>query len=215
VDDADGHGGGPFAAVEAVAFDVKTAFMDSVSLWGAVAGDPARGRAWRDAERRLIYADTTYRPYDALLAQAARDVGLDPPAVVPELVRRWGELRPWPDVPGILAALGARKLAFVTNASEALAQVAAGISPRRPDVVVSAERAGAFKPAPRIYGLAVEELGIARERVLFIAGSPGDAAGAKRFGFPTVWVNRYGLDPPPLPPDLTVQTLTGVLEPLG
>src|SRR5262249_60628080 len=121
--------------------------MDSVRLWGAVAGDPARGRAWRDAERRLIYADTTYRPYDELLAQAARDVGLDPPAVVPALVRRWGELQPWPDVPGFLVTLGTRKLAFVTNASEARAQGAAGVSPPRPDLAVTAQRAGADEPA--------------------------------------------------------------------
>jgi len=51
--------------------------------------------------------------------------------------------------------------------------------------------------------------------VLFIAGSPGDAAGAKRFGFPTVWVNRYGLDPPVEPPDRTVQTLAGLFGSLA
>ena len=201
---------GPTFAVDAVACDVKTALLDSVTLWSDVAGDSERGRAWREAERRLIYADTTYRPYDGLLAQAARDAGLDPERVVPELARRWGELEPWPDVPPFLAALGSRRLALVTNASEALARVAAGTLPRPPDVVVSAERAGAYKPDPATYGLAVQELGLAPGRVLFIAGSPGDAAGARRFGFPTVWVNRYRLPPPDLLPDLTLDTLDGL-----
>jgi 2-haloacid dehalogenase len=197
-----------FFAVEAVACDVKTALLDSVTLWSAVAGDAARGAAWREAERRLIYGDTAYRPYLELLAAAAREVGLDAERVVPELARRWGDMRPWPDVPGFLAALGARRLALATNAAEALARVAAGILPRRADVVVSAERAGAYKPDPTIYGLTLQELRLPAERVLFLAGSPGDAAGAKAFGFPTVWVNRYALPPPTRMPDLVLRDLT-------
>src|SRR3954451_6267746 len=87
-----------FFAVEAIACDVRTALLDSVTLWSAVAGDAACGAAWREAERRLIYSDTVYRPYLELLADAAREVGLDAERVAPELARRWGEMRPWPDV---------------------------------------------------------------------------------------------------------------------
>ena len=200
-----------FFAVEAVACDVKTALLDSVTLWSAVAGDAARGAAWREAERRLIYSATTYRPYLELLADAARKVGLDA-AVAPELARRWGEMQPWPDVSGFLQALGGRRLALVTNAAEPLAYVAAGVLPRRADVVVSAERAGAYKPDPRTYRLALQELGLPAERVLFLAGSPGDAAGAKRFGFPTVWVNRYALPPPAEVPDLVLADLAALTD---
>lgn len=67
-------------------------------------------------------------------------------------------------------------------------------------VVVSAERAGAYKPDPRPYRLALTELGLPPARVLFVAGSPHDVVGALRVGMPTVWVNRLGL---PMPPGAT------------
>ena len=76
-------------------------------------------------------------------------------------------------------------------------------------VVVSAERAGAYKPDPRPYQLALDELGLPAERVLFVAGSSHDVVGAVGMGMPVVWVNRLGLPTPPgaetatIVPDLT------------
>ena len=35
--------------VDAIAFDLLTALLDSWSLWVSVAGDDARGRKWRAA----------------------------------------------------------------------------------------------------------------------------------------------------------------------
>jgi FMN phosphatase YigB (HAD superfamily) len=64
-------------------------------------------------------------------------------------------------------------------------------------VVVSAERAGAYKPDPRPYQLALDELGLPAERVLFVAGSSHDVVGALRMGMPVIWVNRLGLPAPP------------------
>jgi 2-haloacid dehalogenase len=40
--------------------------------------------------------------------------------------------------------------------------------------VVTAERAGAYKPRPEPYHYALEELAVAPEAVLFVAGSPND-----------------------------------------
>jgi len=39
----------------AVLFDLLTALMDSWTLWNAVAGSPAQGRAWRAEYLRLTY----------------------------------------------------------------------------------------------------------------------------------------------------------------
>ena len=61
------------------------------------------------------------------------------------------------------------------------------------NVVVSAERAGAYKPDPRPYRLALDELGVEAGRVLFVAGSPGDIIGATGLGMPVFWHNRFGL----------------------
>src|SRR5262249_37124512 len=112
--------------VEAVAFDLLTALLDSWSLYTRVAGDEALGRTWRLASLRRVTAQGSYRSYEEILAEAAADAGV-PIAKRDELVARWGELAPWPEaeeVLGRLSALG-RRLAIVTNCSQKLAEIAA------------------------------------------------------------------------------------------
>jgi 2-haloacid dehalogenase len=62
------------------------------------------------------------------------------------------------------------------------------------DVVVTAERAGAYKPRPEPYHYALEELAVPPEAVLFVAGSPNDLIGAGAAGMPVWWHNRVHLD---------------------
>jgi 2-haloalkanoic acid dehalogenase type II len=151
--------------------------------------------------RRVTNAGN-YRLYGDLVAAAAAEVGLAPD-IADILLSRWGELRPWPEVPAVLGRLE-KPLATATNCPETLARagVAALGSPFA--VVVSAERAGAYKPDPRPYQLALDELGLPVERVLFVAGSSHDVVGARRMGMPVVWVNRLGLPPPPGAETVTV-----------
>jgi 2-haloalkanoic acid dehalogenase type II len=185
-------------AVDAVCFDLLTALLDSWSLWEVVAaeaGSPGLGQPWRHAALRHVTGSGAYRPYGEGRAAAA-DAGGRAPHLSERLLARWGELRPWPEVPAVLEQLD-KPLATATNCPEALARsgVAALGNPFR--VVVSAERAGAYKPDPRPYQLALDELGLPAECVLFVAGSSHDAVGAVRMGMPVVWVNRLGLPTPP------------------
>jgi hypothetical protein len=62
--------------VEAVAFDLLTALMDSWSLWERVAGDVPLGRRWRTTSLQLITAAGTYVPYPEMVRQAAVAVDL-------------------------------------------------------------------------------------------------------------------------------------------
>jgi 2-haloalkanoic acid dehalogenase type II len=144
---------------------------------------------------RLVTGSGDYRPYGELVAAAAREVGLDPD-LADVLLSRWGALRPWPDVPAMLARL-TKPLATATNCPDALARMGAAALGEPFAVVVSAERAGAYKPDPRPYQLALDELELPAERVLFVAGSSHDAVGAVRMGMPVIWVNRLGLPTPP------------------
>jgi 2-haloacid dehalogenase len=48
----------------------------------------------------------------------------------------------------------------------------------------------ACKPDPRAYQMGVDAFGMAKEEIAFAAFAGWDAAGAKRFGYPTFWVNR-------------------------
>ena len=66
-----------------------------------------------------------------------------------------------------------------------------------------------FKPAPAVYRLAEESLGVPRTMMAFISSNGWDAAGAKAFGFQVFWVNRSGAPVERLGvrPDETIRTL--------
>lgn len=187
---------------DAVLFDLLSALLDSWTLWTEVAGDPEDGRRWRLRYLALTYAAGDYRPYETLVSEAATDVGL--PASVPRaLLDRWDELSPWNEVPGVLRRLERRlAIGVVTNCSETLGRRAIAKLGVAMPLLVTAERAGAYKPDPRTYSLALAELRMPAERVLFVAGSPYDVPGASRVGLAVLWHNRARLALPegaPLP----------------
>jgi len=182
---------------DAILFDLLTALLDSWTLWNDVAGDADRGRAWRAAYLRITYRTGAYRPYEALVAEAAEAVRL-PRRLADDLAARYAELRPWDDAPEVLAKLAAAglRLGVVTNCSERLGRVAAERVGTRFDVLVTAERAGVYKPDPRAYRLALHELGVPPERCLFVAGSAYDLTGTAAVGLPTYWHDRVGMPTP-------------------
>jgi len=178
-------------------FDLLSALLDSASLWDAVAGGAEKGRPWRAAYLRNTYAAGAYRPYDQLVREAAREVGL-PELLADRLVGSYGELAPWPEVEPVLAVLERHvPLAIVTNCSESLGRVAVARIGIAFDVVVTAERAGYYKPHPRPYQVALDALGAAPEDVLFVAGSPYDLFGAAAVGMPVFWHDRMHMRAPP------------------
>ncbi len=201
------------AEIEAIAFDLLTALIDSWSLWIEVAGEEALGRAWRSASLRIVTGTGDYRPYEDIVREATAEVGL-PVASAEALLDRWGELEPWPEAPGVLQALAGRRLAIVTNCSQALAEQAAAATGGDFEAVVSAERAGAYKTDPRAYRAGLEALGLAAEKVLFVAGSAHDVSGAGALGLPVYWSNRQGLEVPAEaePPLVNAPTLSALVE---
>ncbi len=192
------HPDGPPFVVDAVCFDLLSALLDSWTLWEVVAaeaGSPGLGQPWRHEALRLVTSSGDYQPYGKWVAAAASEVGLAPD-LADVLLSRWRELRPWPEVPAMLARLDL-PLATATNCPERLAHLGVAALGSPFAVTVSAERAGAYKPDPRPYQLALDELGLPAGRVLFVAGSSHDAVGAVKMGMPVVWVNRLGLPTPP------------------
>ncbi len=184
----------------AVLFDLLTALIDSWSLWDRVAGG-AVGRRWRAAYLRNTYATAAYRPYETLVREAAVETGL-PAAVADRLIERYAELEPWPEAADVLGGLaGHVPLAVVTNCSEALGRLAAARAGGAFDAVVTAERAGFYKPHPRPYRMALEAIGAAPQDTLFVAGSAYDLFGASAAGMPVYWHNRVGMAAPPDAPE--------------
>jgi 2-haloacid dehalogenase len=187
----------PEHRLDAVLFDLLTALLDSWTLWNKVTGSAKDGHNWRAAYLRRTYETGTYRPYEALVAEAAVEVGLSP-TLAARLAASYDEVKPWPEVREVLDALRRDRIALgvVTNCSEKLGAKAVACSGVSFDVVVTAERAGYYKPDPRPYKLALDELGVAADRCLFVAGSAYDLLGASQLGLATYWHDRVGMTPP-------------------
>jgi 2-haloalkanoic acid dehalogenase type II len=207
---------------DAVLFDLLTALLDSWTLWNSVAGSEDAGRRWRAEYLHITYATGRYRPYETLVGDAAMAVGL-PPSFAEVLSARYGEIAPWPEAPVVLGSLhhSGLPLGVVTNCSETLGRLAANRAGVPFGVVVTAERAGFYKPDPHPYRLALQELGVAPGRCLFVAGSAFDLFGTARVGLPTWWHDRIGMAlppgaPPPLDRHATLAPLLGEfgLQPL-
>ena len=182
------------APCDGVLFDLFSGLLNSQPAYDEVAGSASLGRRWRSVRSRLSYSAGDYRDHDDLVAEAAKRIGLSPDRA-PALVARLGQLRPWPEAPAVLAQLRATvKPGVVTNCSDELGRRAAAQVGVPFDVVVTAERAGAYKPRPKPYRLALEALDVNAARMLFVAGSPDDIAGANRVGMPVYWHNRRGVD---------------------
>jgi 2-haloacid dehalogenase len=192
----------PRTCFDAVVFDLLTALLDSWTLWNRVAESEERGGEWRAAYLRRTYEAGPYRPYETLVAEAAIEVGLSA-ALAGRLAARYHELKPWPEVHEVVSTLRREglKLGVVTNCSEVLGATAVCCTGIDFDVVMTAERAGYYKPDPRPYQKAIAELGVTATRCLFVAGSAYDLFGARNLAMPAYWHDRIGMKPPPSIPE--------------
>ncbi len=138
-----------------------------------------------------------------------------------ELLNAYLTLKPWPDVlPALkkLKAAGFRIIAL-SNFSPAMLRANAdnaGITDLF-DEFVSTEENGTFKPDPNAYELGLKHLGLRKDEIVFAAFGGWDAYGAKKFGYPTVWVHRFDVPAEKLGviPDRSSKNIAGLLEFLG
>lgn len=155
---------------------------------------------WQVTEEALAY---TIRALDLATNAAARD----------RLMEAWLQLKAWPDVRPALESLraGGIRMAFLSNftarmldAGVANAELGGFFSEH-----LSTDRVRAYKPDPRAYAMALKAFGLPREQIGFAAFAGWDAAGAKWFGFPTIWVNRAAAPPEQFDvhPDMEVRGL--------
>jgi 2-haloacid dehalogenase len=114
-----------------------------------------------------------------------------------QLLNAYLTLKPWPDsVEGLkkLKASGV-KIITIANFSKKMLQANAdnaGVADLF-DELLSTEVNGTYKPDPKAYALGMQRLGLKKEEVVFAAFGGWDAYGAKNFGYPTYWVNRFNL----------------------
>jgi len=174
-------------------FDLLTALLDSWTAWADITGDDATAKKWRLKYLQLTYVQGGYRPYEELVALAAKETGL-PQSYTDKLFKNWKKLKPWIEVKEVLTELKKHvPLAVVTNCSQVLGQQAADLCGVKFDVIVTSERAGFYKPNPAPYNLAIRELGIEPKKVLYVSGSAYDIPGAIAVGMDVYWHNRIGM----------------------
>jgi 2-haloalkanoic acid dehalogenase type II len=111
-----------------------------------------------------------------------------------QLMAGFMNLKAWPDVVPMLKALKKQGLGLapLTDFTVPMLEVAIRNSDLGGvfDHLLSTDLVKAYKPDPRSYQMGLNAFGLLREQIAFVAFGGWDAAGAKTFGFPTIWINR-------------------------
>ncbi|KZV71711.1 2-deoxyglucose-6-phosphate phosphatase [Peniophora sp. CONT] len=216
---------------KAIVFDLLTGLLNSWTAWDRAAASATNSSAeptsaedaettsagfeWRKHYLALTFGTGAYRPYETLVHEAAARAGL-PASAAEALLANWDAwIMPWPETSAVLKALRAKgyKLGVVTNCSIELGRRAAALCGVEFDVVVTAEESGWYKPVPAAYTAILEQLNVQVQDVLFVAGSPGDVAGAHGAGLRVVWHNHIGLPAVgDVPPEREGKSLDEALE---
>lgn len=205
-----GAGAEPKMATKAVFFDGFTV-LDPRPVFALVEElFPGKGAAvtatWRVRQfeynwLRLImhsYADFWQCTEDALKYAAAEQKVDLTPEKRDRLMNAFLQLKAWSDATAVLKALKQRglKLAFLSNLTPRMLETnvqSAGF-PGLFDELLSTDALKTYKPDPRAYQMGMDAFKLSNKReAVFVAFGGWDAAGAKAFGYPTYWNNRFSL----------------------
>lgn len=196
--------------IRAVVFDAYGTLFDVAGAARIAATEPGGGRLaevwprlaedWRHKQIEYAWHRTItghHAGFDAVTADALdwamAATGLDDAGLRARLLALYDRLPCYPEVPGVLAALAARK-AILSNGTPAMLAAACDAAGIREafEAVLSVEDAGVFKPHRSVYDMVPARLRVAAGEVLFVSSNGWDIAGAAAYGFRTVWVNRAG-----------------------
>ncbi|MBW3098620.1 haloacid dehalogenase type II [Pseudohoeflea coraliihabitans] len=136
-----------------------------------------------------------------------------------QLLEAYWKLDCYAEVPAVLGALknSGAKIAILSNGSPAMLDSAVKNAALDTiiDDVFSVDALQTFKTAQSVYELVTTQYRLYAEAVSFQSSNRWDIAGATRFGFRTVWINRGGmpdeypdLKPQLILPDLSALTVT-------
>jgi 2-haloacid dehalogenase len=199
-------------------FDVNSATAPYLRDLGEKAD--ALNRLWREKQLQYSWlracqgkhADFWQVTSDALdFALRSLRVGND--ELRRRLMQSYLALGAYPEVPGTLAKLKKKgfTLAVLSNGTPKMLQSAVENAKLNSllDAVFSVEKAGVYKPDPRVYRLAVDGLGIAPNQICFVSSNAWDAYAASAFGMFVIWCNRAGQQEENLPgkPDIVLSSL--------
>lgn len=203
-------------------FDVHSAVARFKAEIGAQAEQMSE--MWRVKQLEYTWTRTLmgeYRDFRALTAQAldyaAARFGGIPAPLRAKLVSAYERLDAYPDAGPALRALKDRgaATAILSNGTPEMLESAvqsAGLAGCI-DRILSVDAVSRFKTAPDAYALVGRSFAAARDAVSFQSSNRWDIAGATKFGFRTVWINRAGHpdEYPDLPPSAVLSGLDRLL----
>jgi 2-haloacid dehalogenase len=136
---------------------------------------------WQVTADALDFALETYGISDTVIRQ--------------DLLQAYMTLSCYSEVPDVLDRLKRKgiRCAILSNGSPQMLSSAvknSGLSEFF-DAVISVDMISQYKPDPRVYRLAVDELKVEKSKIAFQSSNAWDAAGANAYGFNVVWVNRF------------------------
>ena len=199
-------------------FDVHSAVGRHRDLIGP--GADQLSAVWRTKQLEYTWTRSlmgAYRDFDALTADAldfaAASCGGITNAAREALLGAYETLDAYSDVVPALQMLrkrGARAVILSNGTMRALERAvrSAGLQDLL-DEPLSADTLGCYKTAPSVYELVLARYAVAPDQVSFQSSNRWDIAGAGRFGFRTVWVNRGGApdEYPDLAPERCIASL--------
>jgi len=202
-------------------FDVHAAVRRHASEIGPQG--PALSQLWRAKQLEYSWVRSLMGAYRDFwqLTEEALDFALASMPDVDRSVRAtlldaYFKLDCYTEVPGVLKALKARgaKVAILSNGSPAMLESAVrnAAFDEIIDDIFSVDALRVFKTAPEVYDLVTTSYRAYPEAISFQSSNRWDIAGAAKFGFRPVWINRNQMpdEYPDLAPSLILPSLSGL-----
>ncbi|MCS7192056.1 MAG: haloacid dehalogenase type II [Armatimonadetes bacterium] len=174
-------------------------------------------RCWEEIQFELIQRE--YRPYKDILRLSLeatlKEFGItysseDGDAFAASMPT-W---KSFPDVPPSLQKLkGFTRIAIISNTDNDILKESVKLMGVEFDALVTAQDAKVYKPSPRIFEFALQQLNEDPKGILHVAfGFKYDLVPAKQVGMTTCWLNRTG-EPKPegIEPDFIIPSLAEVI----
>jgi 2-haloacid dehalogenase len=215
----------PLTGIKACVFDAYGTLFDFASAAKGcrdVLGDDTDRLTvlWRDKQLQYTWLRAVqgrhaefWQVTGDALDYSLETLGIDRPGLRDRLMALYLSLDAFPEVPETLRRLKAAGLrtGILSNGSPRMLDAVvkgAGLDGLL-DAVLSVEAAGIYKPHPKVYQLAVDQLAVPAAAIAFQSSNAWDAYAASAFGMKVVWCNRYGQRRERLPgaPDREVRSL--------
>jgi 2-haloacid dehalogenase len=194
-----------------VTFDLFSALTDSRTGASRAFAQIAAERGWEVAGDRLYdrwdrhnkalqrtaappvtFHDLSLEALEAAYVDLGLDeLGGDAPADLARIEESVADWPLWPDVEaGVARVAQVARVGLLSNVDDALARRTRAFGLVEPELVLTSQRLGAYKPSPEIYQRAVAEA--APDRLVHVAASSRDVRGALEAGISAVRLARSG-----------------------